>query len=202
MGMDYEAMLEGYDDAPEAEVLEEGALPSGWHPMEVVDIAGKGETANNVPWVRLQLKVLEGPNANRNTWVMVNLGASAMKREKDGAGNLVEKARTPEEFDKARKAVQGANKRLLRSMQLELGTPQGEGADMLFSAYRIEEWPMRQFMAKLRWRKGRPRPDGSGDYPPSNDLSSAAPLDDAKYGLAAWRAQQDTGAGAGQAVTI
>ena len=54
--VDYSKLNELYEQVEEAELLEDGPLPTGWYPVEVAGFT-KDLTNHDVPRVRLQLRV-------------------------------------------------------------------------------------------------------------------------------------------------
>ena len=184
MSVDYDRMLEGYDQVEEAATMEDGALPTGWYPLEIAQVMAKAVSKNSVPYVRVRAQVFEGEHKGRSAFLMVNLGASGVRRDK--AGNEFE--RTPQEVQEATQNVQAQAKRFMRSIGVNTGRPSGEGADKVFNFYNVDSWEGTQLMGRLRYQEGRPNPAG-GTYGPSNNLSTYAPLDDKKYGIEAYRAK-------------
>ena len=180
--VDYGESLQGYDQVEEAPVLDDSALAAGWYPLEIVKILNKGVSKQEVPYVRMQARVFDGPSRGRNTFLMISLTESPVKR-RDG----LEFKRTVGERAEARATQQGNMKRLLRSMGVNTGAALGVGPEQVFSFYNVDSWEGRQLMARLKL--DNERPDGKGgNYPPGNSLSSTTTLDDKKHGLGVYLA--------------
>lgn len=168
--------LAGYDDVKEAPILESSGLPTSWYPTEVAAIQQKGVSKASVPWIKLQLKVFDGPLKGRSAYVMLSLTESRYKYVDNK-----EVERTDEEIAEAREKQQGRMKRILGSMGVHTSAPVGDGAEAVFNFYNVDGWIGRQMMTKLKLRET----DGS------NSISTCASLDDKTYGLSKYLAKLD-----------
>lgn len=194
--IDYTNMFSGYDDVQAAPVIDNSPLETGWYPLEVTSVR-TSTTKNGVPRVSMRVKVFDGPDAGRSTFVDAYLGSSPYKY--DEKGNQI--TRTDEEVAKANENVQRGMKQLLSAMSQGTGSPNGEGAEQVFSFYNVEDWAGNQFMGYVRLQSGNTNKQTGQKYPDSNSLGSSVHLTDAKNGLAIWLSKNATN-NAGGSVTL
>ena len=172
---DYGSMIAGFDEVEEAPLMEDGALPKGWYPLEIAAIQRSAVSQNGVPMVTTRMRVFDGPCKGRSTFITHFLGASEV--DPDGS------KRKDSDFHKANATIQSQMKRFLKSIGVQTAVPYGEGIEQVLSFYNVDAWVGQRFMGSIRLKKATVNKTTGKEYDESNDLSTFTTLDDTKHGL-------------------
>lgn len=182
---DYTDLIKDYDTVAPSTGMSSDPLDPGWYLLEVAEVSQRGKTQANVPYVKLRLRVAEGPAKGRNAFIRMFLGASKLERTKDGG----EVERTPERYEKAKASVQAQMKGFMKAIGATTAAAVGEGEEIVFNFYNVDNWAGSTFVGRVTLQPGG---EFAGkEYGPSNNLAEFFPMDDPKKGAAWLRAKQN-----------
>lgn len=167
----YDEMTSGYDEVEASQGRTGEPLPNGWYFLKVAKVLETGKSRDyGIPYARVQVQVTRGLEEGRVAFLSMSMGVKPV----DSKGNTRDAAA----MKKSNDTQKGIMKMWMKAIKVDTATPVGEDEHKVLSFYNVGAWEGREFIGKL---KSRPATD---QFPASNQLDAARPLDDVEHGEA------------------